>query len=337
MASRKGHSYWDFAAAFRRKDFKPLYFIYGEETFLIDQLQRLLIQCALQEHEMDFNYDLVYGAEADSSAVLGMCRSYPIMAERRVVVVRNFELLKQSEPFAAYAEVPNPTTIVMLLCARKPELRRNPYKAIKSKAAWGEITRLRDRDMPGWISKRAKKSGRSIQPRAAAVLADYVGTSLRTAANEIDKLVTFVGDRTSITVDDVVRAGGRTRDVNVFKLQRAIGNGRLSEALRIGDRMLTAASNQRGEALRIVAFLTAYYTKLWKLQSCRHLSNKAMAASAGISPFFLQEYLHSLRRLSDDALRTAFSALLAADFELKGATKRSERLVMTLLIRQLAV
>src|SRR5690606_20392298 len=128
-----------------------------------------------------------------------------------------------------------------------------------------------------------------------------------------------------------------TREFNVFELQRAIGEGRYADALRIAERMMQQASNARSESLMIVSVLTGYFTKLWKLSVCqaRRMPEQAMAARIGVPPFFIKEYLFSLRRFSPEALERAFAALLAADFELKGGSGRDERLVLALALRRL--
>ncbi len=335
--AKTGLTYEQLETAFRHRNFKPLYFLYGEETFLMDGLQDVLIAHALAPHERDFNFDLVYGAEATGQAVLGLCSSFPMMAERRVVVVRNFEQLKDNRLFTAYAEKPNPAAVVLLLCKGKPNLSMHPYRALKKHAAWGEFKPLYDNQVPGWIQKRVKSLGYTIEPQAVQMLADRVGATLHLAASEIDKLMTYAGERRTLTADDVVRASGHTREFNVFELQRAIGEGRFNDALRIGERLLGQASNTRGEALMIVSVLTGYITRLWKLNACQglRLPEREMAQRVGVSPYFIKEYLFSLRRFSPQALEQAFSALLAADYELKGGSRRDERLVLTLLLRRL--
>ena len=336
--SKTGLTYQQLDTAFRHRNFKPLYFLYGEETFLMDELQQVLIEHALAAHERDFNLDLVYGAEAEAGAVLGLCSAFPMMAERRVVVVRNFEQLKENRLFTAYAEKPNPAAVVLLLCKGKPNLSAHPYRALRQHAAWGAFKPLYAREMPGWVQRRAENLGYEIEPQAVQMLADYVGTTLRMAVSEIEKLITYAGERQRLTADDVVRASGQTREFNVFELQRALGEGRHDDAQRIGQRLLGQASNTRGEALMIVSVLTGYFTKLWKLRACQaqRLPDREMAQRVGISPFFIKEYLFSLRRFSPRALEHAFAALLAADYELKGGARRDERLVMTLLLRRLA-
>ncbi len=303
----------------------------------MDELQALLIGQALAPHERDFNLDLVYGAEAEAQDVLALCAGYPVMAERRVVIVRDFDKLKQNRLFATYAEHPNPQTIALLLCSSKPNLSAHPYRALKAFAVWSEFKPLHEKQMPGWIQKRVEIQGYRIEPEAVGMLAEYTGNNMQAAVAEIEKLTTYAGERKSLTASDVLEAGGQTREFNVFELQRMIGEQKYPEALRIAERLLQQASNPRGEALMIVSVLSGYFTKLWKLTACqaRRMPERAMAERVGISPFFIKEYLFSLRRFKLNAIEGAFTALLAADFELKGGASRDERLIMTLLLRRL--
>lgn len=333
-----GHTYEQLKTAFGHGNFKPLYFLYGEETFLIDELQALLIQKAIAPHERDFNFDLIYGAETDARTALALCSGYPVMAQRRLIVIRDFDRLSDNRLFVGYAEKPNPHAVVLLTCASKPNLTAHPYRALREKAVWSEIKPLYNNQMPGWIQQRVESSGYQIEPRAVQMLADYVGNNLRNAAGEIEKLITYAGGRKHLTGDDVIHASGQTREFNVFELQKVIGQGRYPDAMRIGERMLRQAANSRSEALMIVAVLTAYFTKLWKLSIIRgqRLTEKAMASHIGVSPFFIKEYLFSLRRFTPPAIDRAFSALLAADYELKGGASRDEHLILALLLGRLA-
>ncbi|MEX1055636.1 MAG: DNA polymerase III subunit delta [Rhodothermales bacterium] len=328
-------NYEQLATAFRHRNFKPLYFFYGEERFLAEELQDLLVKHGVAPHERDFNLDIVYGSESDAQSVMSLCSSYPMMAERRVVIVRDFDKLKDNRLFKEYADRPNPTAVVLLACSSKPNLATHPYKALREKAVSMECKALWDNQMPAWIQKRAESQGYSISHEAVRMLADFVGTSLRSAAGELDKLTTFTGGGKTITADDVVHATGQTREFNVFELQRAIGEGRSRDAHRISERMLQQASNPRGEALMMVAVLTSYFLKLWKLTACQgKMSEQAMAGRIGVPPFFVKEYLASLRRFRMPSIEEAFSALLAADYELKGGSGREERLVLSLMLRQ---
>lgn len=331
-------TYDQLATAFRHRNFKPLYFLYGEERFLAEELQTILLEHAIAPHERDFNLDIVYGSDVDTSAVLGLCTSYPVMAERRLVVVREFEKLKDNRLFKEYAERPNPTAIVALVCGSKPNLSTHPYRALREHAVSMECKALYDNQMPGWIQKRAEAEGYQIAPEAVRMLTEFVGTNMRAAAEELEKLKTYTADRETITADDVVHASGQTREFNVFELQKAIGEGRRRDAFRIAERMLQQAGNTRGEALMIVAVLTSYFTKLWKLTAAfGQVPERGLAARIGVSPYFVKEYVASLRRYNVALIEEAFAALLAADYELKGGVGRDEKLVMSLMLRRVLV
>jgi DNA polymerase-3 subunit delta len=330
----KAPSFDDLAVAFRHGNFKPLYFFYGDEGFLMDELQALLVEHALGPGERDFNFDLFHGPDADAKQVLAACMGYPVMAQRRVVVVRSFERLAENRAFKEYAERPNPTAVVLLLCGKKPNLSAHPYRALREHAVAVEFKPLYDRQMPGWIDKRAKTLGLKVAPGAAQMLAQEVGTDLQTAAVELDKLRAYLGARTTITEEDVLAAGGHLREFNVFELQKAVGAGDRERATAIIERLLGQAASRRGEALMIVTMLTRYFLKLRKLSVglASNVPQRELARHIGVPPFFLKEYQFALRRLGPPTVRRAFEALLAADFELKGGAERDERLVLLLAL-----
>jgi DNA polymerase-3 subunit delta len=337
MASSTGAAYEDLATAFRHRHFQPLYFFFGEEGLLMDELQALLVEHALPPHERAFNLDVVFGPEAAAPAVLALFAQFPMMAERRVVVVRAFERLDENRLFTAYAERPNPQAVVLLLCTGKPNLTQHPYRALKQHAVWAEFKPLYDRQMPGWIAQRLKAKGYKPEGGAAQMIAEAVGADLRAAAAEVDKLAAYVGERKAVTEEDVVRAAGHSREHNVFELQRAVGQGEHARALAIGEALLAQAANRRSEAIGIVAVLAAYFTRLQKLSAClrQRMPEAEMARHVGVSPFFLREYLTALRLFPAADLARALGALLAADDELKGGSEREARLILTLALGRL--
>ncbi|ACY49501.1 DNA polymerase III subunit delta [Rhodothermus marinus] len=331
-----GLSFEQLEVAFQHGNFAPLYFLYGEESFLIDTLQQLLIEHALPPELRAFNLDIVYGDETEARAVLGLCQSLPVMAPHRVVIVRNFDSLRENRLFAAYAERPNPQAIVLLACSGRPNLNAQPYRALRQHAVWAELRPLRPAQVPGWLARYAEREGYRLEPEALQRLAEYVGTDLQAGVQELRKLFAYAGTRHTLTLDDIVTVSGQTRSYNIFELQRAVGEGRYSDAVYIVEQLLQHASNPRSEALRIVSFLTTFFTKLWRLTLCQgqRLSNQALAGRIGVPAYFLQEYLQSARRYGGDAIRRVLAALLAADVELKGGSQRDPRLVLHLLLRQ---
>ncbi len=337
--SKTGASFDDLVTAFRHGRFAPLYFFYGEEGWFMDELQRLAVEHAVAPHERDFNLDVVFGPEANAQAVLSQCAQFPMMAERRLVIVRGFEKLADNGLFKGYAEAPNPQAVVVLLCNAKPNTSAHPYRALKERATWSNFEPLKERQLPGWVEGRFRAEKVETEAGAAQMLAEMAGPDLRSLAAEVEKLVTYVGERQRVERDDVLRAAGHSAEQNPFELQNALAAGDVPRALRIADALLAQAGNRAGEAIRIVALLTAYMTKLWKLTGClaSGLPESQWAGQIGVNPYFLRDYVPPARRYGSAGIRRAIEALLAADLELKGASHRDERLVLALALRRMAV
>jgi DNA polymerase III subunit delta len=321
----------------RAQRFAPVYFLFGDEPFLIEEIEREISATAVEASARDFNSDLVYGGESDARTVLSLCGSYPVMAPRRVVVVRDFEKLADNRQFQAYAENPNPTCITVLVCSSKPNLTNHPYRALKQHAVSFESKKLRDYELPRWIEQRLRQTGYQAEPEAVQMVADFVGTDLRAVTIEIDKIQTYIGERGRITADDVVLAGGQTRDVSVFELQRAVGQGRYIDAVRTGERLLQQASNANSECLIIITILSAFFLKLWRLTPVigQRLQDRELASHIGVNPFFVKEYRSAHARFGPRGIGLALSALLAADFTIKGGASHDPRSTLVLLLRRL--
>ena len=336
--SKTGASFDDLATAFRHGRFAPLYFFYGEEGWFMDELQRLAVEHAVAPHERDFNLDVVFGPEAAAPAVLAQCAQYPMMAERRLVVVRGFEKLDDNALFKGYAEAPNPQAVVVLLCYGKPNTSAHPYRALKQHATWAEFQPLKDRHLPGWVEARFRDRRVDTEAGAAQMLAEMSGPDLRSLSAEVDKLITYVGGRGRVERDDVLHAAGHSAEQNPFELQKAVVAGDVPRALAIADALLATAGNAHGEAIKLVALLSSYIGKLWRLTGCLEagVSESDLPKQVGIPPFYVREYVAAARRYGPKAQRAAFGTLLAADVELKGGSQRPPRAVMTLTLRRLA-
>ena len=332
-------AYENILRSFTKRAFKPLYLLYGTDSFLPARLQHYLIRYALEEHERDFNLDLVYGSEADVDVVLAMCQQVPMMADRRVVIVRQLEKLKNNRRFALYAKRPNPQAVVLLCCDGKPRFNADPYRTLKAKAQCASFEPLSRYRVPAFVERLARQSGCRLEAGVAQTLIDYTGTSLAQLSNELNKLQTYVGDREVITRDDIVQASGQTREINFFELQDALAFRKYEESHRICDQLLLSASNARAECMRIVYTLTSYFIRLWRLHgyATSGKSPKELASELGAPPFVIQKQRKALRHWPQPDLTRALNALLSAETELKGGSQRSPRLIMTLLLNSVLI
>lgn len=310
----------------------PVYLLHGEEDFLADEAEEAIVHTCLTETERHFNLDVLYGNESDARDVMARASSFPMGAERRVVVVRDVDRQQNRKLLAAYVEEPSPSS-VLILQATKPDFREKPFVTLKKHATLVQCSPLREHDLPAWINRRLGLAGRTIEPAAAQLLNAISGRSLRAMQNELDKLAIYAGERTTITADDVSAVVGVSREFNVFELQNAIGEGKSRRALDILDRMMTAGES----AIMIVVMLTRFYMVLMKLRGLQQkgTGGKESAREAGVNPWFLDQYLTALRRLPGGALEDAIDALAKADEELKSSSGDDSGIMQVLLVRLL--
>ncbi len=318
-------------AAIRKKNFSPVYFLYGEEDYFIDGIVDAVLSCAVDESTKHFNCDVVYGSDSDGKKIAAMAASYPMMADRRVVVVKDFERLADKEALEPYFEKPSPTTVLVII-ASHPDMRKKPFPLLKKHSTGGESPRLYDNQIPAWIESHVKLSGRTIAPPAAALLQSYVGTSLRELANEIEKLLIAIGQKQAIEAADVERVVGVSREFTVFELANAVGDKNMKRAVEIAERMLDAGES----AVPMIAALTQHFMKLWKLWDARRkfTTDFEVAHACGIVPFFLAQYQRMLQRYTLGEIEQAFCALARADEQLK-TSQGGDKVILAVAIAEI--
>jgi DNA polymerase-3 subunit delta len=319
----------DLRSALAQQKIAPVYLVYGEEDFLTEEATDLIIASALTSDQQDFNLDIMYGSDSDARDILSHASSFPMMSDRRVVVVRDFDKLGNKELLSTFIEQPAPSTC-LVLHSIKPDFRKKPYVTAKRRATVIKCDPIREYQVAGWISKRVKAQGFEIDADAVKILAVYVGTSLREIQNELNKLYIFIGEKRTITSDDIRAVVGASREYNVFELQNAIGSKNLARSTEILSRMLDAGESP----VHVIVMLTKYFTTLWKLHDHkrRGTSNAELAGAIGVNPYFVKEYVASLSNYPLQEIEHAFEALATADMQLKSAPLDPMQVMQNMLL-----
>jgi len=321
---------------------EPVYFLFGDEEFLIDEALERIVDATVDPSTQSFNYDVFHGTEIALQDVIERSSAYPLMAERRVVVLKELDraFALRGKPdanssFARYLASPAPSTTLILTAATGDFIKgkggaKAPYNLVIDHAPSVQFKKVYDRDLPSWTSDRIKKRGKEITPDAVELFIGYAGGSLRILNNEVEKLFTYVEEKKQITLEDVRAVVGASKTYNVFELQKAIGAKNLELAVEIAEKMLQAGESEQ----LILTMLTRYFTILWRLLELRSRTRdqNEMARGVGITPFFLNEYLAALSRYPMTHLRNAFESLLQTDLMLKTSNIPSEVVLELLLI-----
>lgn len=328
-------TYAEFQQSVKGNRFAPIYLFHGEEDLLIDEGIQLIVDTALDEGSKGFNLDVVYGSQVDAKDVVGHATSFPMIGKKRVVVVKEFEKLAgtdtEKEIVSAYVNKPLDSTILVLV-SLEPDFRKKPFTDLKKRAELVECKPLYDNQVPAWVADRIHRQGREASVEACRLIQAYVGNSLRSLQNELDKLYVFMGDRKKIALEDIAAVVGATKGFTIFELQNAIGRKDPKDAIRILERMLESGQSPQ----MIIVMLTRFFTQLWKLTDMRsrRLSESDIAREIGVSPYFVKQIIGFRSNFDIRQIEENFKSLLEADTVLK-STSRDPRLVLDLLVLSL--
>lgn len=310
-------TYEQILSEIHKKNFAPVYFLTGEEPYFIDMISDTIENEALDEADRAFNQIVLYGRDVDVETIANHARSFPMMGDRMVVMVKEAQDVKNLENFEAYLDsIPDTTLLVFVYKYKKFDKRKTLAKKIDKKGVWFESKKLYDSNIPGWIQNYLKAEGYSITPKAMQMLADFLGTDLHKIANELKKLTIALPKNKSIDDADVERNIGISKDYNVFELQNAIGNRDVLKANRIVNYF---GDNGKDNPLLVTAIsLYGYFTKLIKLHCTQDKSQGNLASVLGVSPFFVRDYLNASRNYPPATCIRCISILREYDMKSKG-------------------
>ena len=292
----------------------PVYVLCSNEALLINRAVQALREASVPDSARSFNYDVIEGKGATAARVLSAAQTLPMMASRRMVLVRDAAAMPAGElaQLVPYLESPNPST-VLVVTAGKPD-RRIKFWAAAKKHHW-----LHDlappRRVSGWIRDEAKHRGVAMSSGAQSRLADVVGNDLARLSLAIDQLALYAGDR-AVTGDDVDDLIAETRERTVFELTDAIGAGDAPSA----HAAVAALCDQRQSTIGVVMMLARHMRQLALCQQALAETNRAseIARRVGVPPFIADKLARQARRYSPRAVATALIRLSEADRTLKG-------------------
>ena len=309
-------TYEQILSEIHKKNFASVYFLTGDEPYFIDMISDTIENEALDEADRAFNQIMVYGRDVDVETIANHARSFPMMGDRMVVIVKEAQDVKNLENFEAYLDtIPDTTLLVFAYKYKKFDKRKTLAKKIDKKGVWFESKKLYESNIPGWIQNYLKADGYSITPKATQMLADYLGTDLHKVANELKKLTIALPKNKSIDDADVERNIGISKDFNVFELQNAIGNRDVLKA----NLIVNYFGESKDNPLLVTAIsLYGYFTKLLKLHLSTDKSQGALASLLGVNPFFVKDYLNAARNYPEQICIRNISILREYDMKSKG-------------------
>jgi DNA polymerase-3 subunit delta len=310
-----------------------LYLLVGEETYLREKALNVLVEAALEPGIRPFNLDIFRGGEASPGEIADRILSFPMMAPRRVVVVKGCDELNENATrlLLPLVESPSETTTVVFVGDRV-DGRKKFFATLQKMARTLEFRPLWDRDVVPWVQERVRASGKRFSQEAMRLFCERAGTDLGILSGEIDKLILFTGDRNAIEKEDVARVVGASEESNVFDLTDAVGAKDAGQALCVLRHISEAGERGGG----ILWQLTRHIHTLMKTKMLREagVPEKELPGRLGLKPGVASKYASQIRKFSYPDLWRAYEALATAEDHLKSGYQ-TEEIVLQLLVRAL--
>jgi len=324
----------------RSGELRPVYLIVGDEAYFERQVVTELKRAALSGAVPGLNDEYLQAGEVPVERVLSAARTLPMMAKRRLVVVRGLERWeprdgqdetkgrdgKEREPpldrLLEYAKAPSPTTVLLLIGSGLDKRRRLVTQA-RSAGFLVSCEALERASLPGFIQRYVRELGARIASDVADLLAELTGPELSQVVDAIDRLSLFVGENGEITEDVIAECVVKLRPSTVWELVGAVGRRDLGAALRALDQVYDPAD--RG--LRLLGLLAWSTRQLVKFDAAQRAgaSPAEAAARAGAPPFKARELAAQLKGLETADLERFILRLAALDGDLKGGSKRQPK------------
>ena len=274
----------------RKRIFKPVYFLAGDEPYYIDLITDYIAEKILSEEERAFNQIILYGEDTTVNAIIETARRFPMMASHQVVIVKEAQTLRKIEDLLLYVEKPLNSTILVLCYKYKViDKRTKLFKTLDPQGSYFESARLRDYQIAPWIERYLMAKGIKIDPDASAMLTEYLGTDLHKITNELDKLlITKPAGLHSITTSLIEKNIGISKEFNNFELQKAIGERNIYKANMIVNYF---GENQKDNPVTLtIASLFSLFTKILTYHYTTDKSKNNVAAVLKIVPYFVKDY-----------------------------------------------
>jgi DNA polymerase-3 subunit delta len=338
----------DLDQSLKNGQIEPVYFLYGEETYLRDRAARQIAEAALTGTLLrefnDSSFDLVTDDIRDAIAA---AEQLPLMSDRRVVVVKNLNRLEGRKKFdddeegvdspAAqilmdYLARPVPTSVV-IFTSSDIDKRRKYAKMLLGTAAY-EFKPLQQKELPSWIRDYLRKLNTEIDPAALTLLNEALAADLTTVRNELNKLAAAALPSRRITSELVERLSRRSREHMNWDLTDGIVSRNRRQALRVVRNLL----DDGVEPVLLTAVIAGTFRRmgLAKELLVRGASSGEIFSEVRVPPFKQRDYLAMLNRIDSHKVSQMIQRIAETDLAIK-TSKATPRMQMEMLVCELMI
>lgn len=299
----------------KKKIYKPIYFLSGEEPYYIDLISSFIEKNVLSEEEKYFNQTILYGGETDMETVIAQLRRYPIRSRYTVVLLKEAQLLEKSiEKILDYLKSPFNSTI-LVVCYKHKVCDKKICNIIKEIGVFLDSKKFPENKIPSWIESQVRNMGRIISVSAQNLLAEYLGISLSTIACGLKKLDLALPTGSEITLEDIEIHIGLHKRFNLVEWQKAIFE---KDVYKIQTISWLFVKNKEYSILLLIHMLYRFFTNMVKYHTSIPETENNLKNFLNVPLYLIKYYEKSAYHYSLSKSLQVFSFLREADKQLKG-------------------
>lgn len=314
----------------KSKKFPPVICLVGADLLGIDETLKLIEKYSEFFITSDFDKEVYYASERNVEDVISAALSFPFGEGKKLIIYKEFEKVKDKKKLTGYIKSPSVTTVLVLIHEDDPSsFESEPFKSMIQNSFLFQSKELKGMALIDWISTVASEKGKKFPKENIQYMIDTVGEDRTLLEMQLDKILTYIGDKQEISFEAVKSLAANTKEFTIFDLQNSIGKKDKPKAIKILNNMLDKGT----EPIFIIAMLTRYFTGLSQVNELDELKLPlpAIAGIVGTHPYYYKDYQSAAKLYNDTKLRNAVRILLETDVKLKSTSTDEKTLLLMML------
>jgi len=317
----------------KKSELKPIYFLCGEDSYSINLVLNLIIEKTEKYLSSEFDKESFHGKDVSLQNILANASTFPFGSQKKLIILKEFEDVKDKEELRNYAVSPSEFTIfVAIYNENLPKKLTEPLKTLDKKNYLYEAKTLKGKSLLAWLTSFTSSNNKTLNTLNAQMLVDLVGENREMLEGQLEKIFTYLDERIEITLDDIKKLAASLKEYSIFDLQDVVAKKNSGETLKIVYNMLDNGK----ELIEILNYFTRYFmtvSRVFELEKDK-VSQTEGAKILGIHPFYYLKCKELKRYYSESDLLNVSRTLLNTDIAIK-TTNTDKKTLATILFAEM--
>lgn len=317
--------------------------IYGEVPELVEKKSNDIVESYLNEKKDDFNYVKYNLYDTSFNQIIEEALTMPFISEKKAIVVKNafiFTGEKVSKDIQPNNEQVNEflekydgeNFIIFEVYQNKLDERKKITKTLKKTSKLAKVEQMSEQEIKNWIKNKLHENFKDIKQDALDLFIELTGINFNIVAQELEKIILFLGERTTINKKDVEEIINRSLEQNVFLLTEYIQKGEKYKAIQLIKDLIV----MKEEPIKLLALITSNYRLYYqcKILSRKGYSGQQIAKTINVHPYRVKLALNQVKHYQLTHLLNIIDQCAETDYKLK-SSYMDKQLILELFILSL--